>query len=209
LEAAKDYMPSKRELQKEARRNAIIDAGFMEFAQQGFTAAKLDDVAVRAGIGKGTIYLYFDSKEALFEEVVRKNLFPLRDEAQRLAQEFSGTAAELLTIHLERLYETLHQDKMPQLVAMIMGETSRFPSLSDFFFTEMIASHQDVLKGIIKKGVENGEFREEALNEFTQILIAPAMISAIWRLQFDQHDPLDIKEYAKNHIDLVLRGLKP
>ena len=209
MEAAKDYMPSKRELQKEARRNAIIDAGFQEFAVQGFTAAKLDDVAVRAGIGKGTIYLYFDSKEALFEEVVRKNLFPLRDEARHFADEFQGSASELLTIHLQRMYETLHKDKMPQLVAMIMGETARFPSLSEFFFNEMIESHQDVLRSIIQRGVNSGEFRESALTDYTQILIAPAMISATWRLQFEKHSPLNIEEYSKIHIDFVLRGLKP
>ena len=121
MQAVKEHIPSKRELQKEARRNAIIDAGFQEFTHQGFTAAKLDDVAVRAGIGKGTIYLYFDSKEALFEEVVRKNLFPMRDEARRFAENFQGTATELLSSHLERLYDILHQDKMPQLVAFYPG----------------------------------------------------------------------------------------
>lgn len=209
MEALKDHSPSKREQQKEARRNAIIDAGFQEFALQGFTATKLDEVAVRAGIGKGTIYLYFDSKEALFEEVVRRNLFPLRDESKHFAEEFKGSATELLTQHINRLYETLHRDKMPQLVAMIMGETARFPSLSEFFFNEMIETHQEVLRGIIQKGVDNGEFRESALINFTQILIAPAMISATWQLQFENHSPLDLDQYAANHIDLVLRGLKP
>lgn len=208
LEAAKDHMPSKRELQKEARRNAIIDAGFQEFAQQGFTAAKLDDVAVRAGIGKGTIYLYFDSKEALFEEVVRKNMFPKRDEAKQYAREFRGTATELLKTHIARMYEGLHQDKMPQLVAMIMGETARFPTLADFFFKEMVQTNQNVLSSIVQRGVESGEFRESALSEFTQILIAPAMISAIWRLQFDNYAPLDIEKYSQAHIEFVIRGLK-
>jgi len=208
LEALKEHIPSKREQQKEARRNAIIDAGFQEFALQGFTAAKLDDVAVRAGVGKGTIYLYFDSKEALFEEVVRKNMFPLRDEAKQFAESFQGTATELLTFHLEKMYETLHQDKMPELVAMIMGETSRFPSLTDFFFKEMIENHQSLLRDIIQKGVDSGEFRESALRQFTQILIAPAMISAIWRLQFDEQSPIDFDEYARAHIEFVLRGLK-
>lgn len=209
MEALKEHTPSKRELQKEARYNTIIDAGFQEFALQGFTAAKLDDVAERAGIGKGTIYLYFDSKESLFQEVVRKNLFPLRDEAQSHAAEFKGSATELLTIHFQRMYQALHQDRMPQLVAMIMGEASRFPDMADFFFNEIVSANQTLLQGIIRKGVESGEFRDSFPLDFTQILIAPTMISAIWRLQFDTYSPLDMEAYAEAHIDFVLRGLRP
>lgn len=208
MQAAKDHVPSKRELQKEARRNAIIDAGFQEFALQGFTATKLDDVAVRAGIGKGTIYLYFDSKESLFEEVIRKNLFPARDEAENRAAEFTGSATELLTIQFRRMYEFLHKDKVPQLVALIMSESTRFPTLADFFFREMVSRNQDLMRRIIQKGVESGEFRDSFNEEFTQILIAPAMISALWKLQFDSHAPLDIDAYVDAHIDFILRGLK-
>ena len=207
LQAIQEQPSSKREQQKEARRNAIIDAGFQEFVLQGFTATKLDDVAVRAGIGKGTIYLYFDSKESLFEEVIRKNLFPVRDEAEHFSAEFQGSATELLTLHFRRMYEILNQDKMPQLVALIMGEATRFPSLADFFFREMVSRNQELLRGIIKKGVESGEFRASFPMEFTQILIAPTMISALWRLQFDAHSPLDFDKYAEAHIDFVLRGL--
>jgi len=209
VQALKDHVPSKREQQKEARRNAIIDAGFQEFALQGFTATKLDDVAVRAGIGKGTIYLYFDSKESLFEEVIRKNLFPARDEAENRAAEFTGTATELLRIQFRRMYEFLHEDKMPQLLALIMSESTRFPTLADFFFREMVSRNQDLMRRTIKKGVASGEFRETFPEEFTQILMAPTMISALWKLQFDNHSPLDIDAFAEAHIDFILRGLKP
>lgn len=207
MEALRDQIANKREQHKEARRNAIIDAGFQEFSLQGFTATKLDDVAVRAGIGKGTIYLYFDSKESLFEEVVRKNLFPARDEAVGHAAGFEGTAAELLTIHFRRMYEILHRDQMPQLVALIMSEASRFPKIADFFFKEIVRTNQELVKGIIRKGVENGEFRDSGIEDFVQILIAPAMISALWRLQFDTYSPLDIDSYSATHLEFVLRGL--
>ena len=208
MKAQKVLTPSKREQQKEARRNAIIDAGYQEFALQGFTATKLDDVAVRAGIGKGTIYLYFDSKETLFQEVIRKNLFPIRDEAQSYAAEFKGTATEHLTSHFRRMYKALHQDRMPELVQLVMGEGLRFPEIADFFFREIISSNQELIQGIIKKGVEDGEFRESFNAEFTQILIAPAMVSALWRLQLEKQSPLDIEAYADAHIEFILRGLK-
>lgn len=209
VQAVKDQLPGKRQQQKEARRNAIIDAGFQEFALQGFTATKLDDVAVRAGIGKGTIYLYFDSKEKLFEEVVRKNMFPVRDEAKQNVANFKGSATELLTMHFRRMYEVLHEDKMPQLVMMIMSEAARFPTIAEFFFKEVGSTFQDIVRGIIKKGIESGEFRDNFPVEFSQILISPAMMSALWRLQFDNHAPIDFDAYADAHIDFVLRGLKP
>lgn len=209
MQALKNQLPSKREQQKEARRNAIIDAGFQEFALQGFTATKLDDVAVRAGIGKGTIYLYFDSKEKLFEEVVRKNMLPIVDEAKQNVATFQGTASELLTMHFRRMYEVLHEDRMPELVAMIMSEAARFPTIADFFFKEIGSTFQELVIGILKKGIESGEFRTSFPVEYTQLLIAPAMMSALWRLQFHNHSPLDIDAYAKAHIDFILRGLRP
>lgn len=209
MQALKEQPAGKREQQKEARRNAIIDAGFQEFALQGFTATKLDDVAVRAGIGKGTIYLYFDSKEKLFEEVVRKNMFPIRDEAKQNVATFQGSATELLTMHFRRMYEVLHEDKMPELVAMIMSEAARFPTIADFFFKEVGSTFQELVTGILKKGIASGEFRDDFPVDYTQLLIAPAMMSALWRLQFDSHAPLDIDAYAKAHIDFILRGLRP
>ena len=99
-EVAREPAPGKREQQKEARRKAILEAAFQAFTAQGFTATRLDDVAERAGTGKGTIYLYFSSKEALFEEVVRENLFPGRDLAESKLAEFQGSATEMLTMHL-------------------------------------------------------------------------------------------------------------
>ena len=97
---------------------------------------------------------------------------------------------------------------MPELFALIMGEASRFPKIGDFFFKEIVRTNQELLQGIIRKGIESGEVRESAIKDFTQILIAPAMISALWRLQFDTYSPLDIDAYSATHLEFVLRGLK-
>ena len=206
--SGKDKVSSKREQQKEARRRAIIEAGLQAFTAQGFTATRLDDVAVRAGIGKGTIYLYFDSKEALFEEVVRENLFPAQEELESLVAQFEGSATELLTTHLRYFYAGLADDKIPPLIAMVLGEGNRFPALTEFFFREMVSGNQDIMRSIIEKGVANGEFRPTDIGRFSQILIAPVLISAIWKLQFESFAPIDLQSFAETHIDLVLNGLK-
>jgi len=198
----------KRELQKEARRTAIIDAALDAFTQQGFTATKLDEVAVRAGIGKGTIYLYFDSKENLFEEVVRQTLFPIRDAAEARVDNFTGSAAELLTLHLSHFYSAMSNSKIPPLMAMLAGEAWRFPSIAEFFYEEIISKSQRILRRILNKGVESGEFHPDANNLYLQLLTAPVLISTTWNLQFHQHDPIVIEKYMQMHIAFVLRAIK-
>ncbi|MEI7950027.1 MAG: TetR/AcrR family transcriptional regulator [Gammaproteobacteria bacterium] len=198
----------KRELQKEARRTAIIDAALEAFTQQGFTATKLDDVAERAGIGKGTIYLYFDSKENLFEEVVRQTLFPMRDAAEARVGSFTGSAAELLTLHFSHFYVAMANPKIPPLMAMISGEALRFPAIARFFYEEIISKSQQILRRIISRGVESGEFRAEANELYLQLLTAPVLISTTWNLQFREHAPIEIDKYMQMHIDFVLRAIK-
>jgi len=198
----------KRELQKEARRIAIIDAALEEFTAQGFTATKLDDVAVRAGIGKGTIYLYFDSKEQLFEEVVRRNLLPGRDVVENYVANFEGGVAELLANHFRNIYSFMQNEKIPPLMAMVLGEAVRFPRLSRFFYDEMVRHSQATLRSIIARGIASGEFRASATDIFHQLLFAPVVIGSIWNLQFREVDPVDMQAYSEAHIDFVLRALK-
>ncbi len=198
----------KRELQKEARRTAIIDAALDAFTQQGFTATKLDDVADRAGIGKGTIYLYFDSKENLFEEVVRQTLFPIRDAAAARLDSFTGSASELLTVHFSDFYVAMGNPKIPPLIAMISGEALRFPAIASFFYEEIISKSQAILRRIISRGVESGEFRPEANELYLQLLTAPVLISTTWNLQFREQAPIEIEKYMQMHIEFVLRAIK-
>ncbi len=205
---AKLPVPGKRELQKEARRSAIIDAALEEFSAQGFTAAKLDDVAVRAGIGKGTIYLYFDSKESLFEEVVRRNMMPDRELGETYLLSMEGSAAHVLATHFRHIYAFMKNDKVPPLLMMILGETARFPKLAQFFYEEMIRPSHELIHHIISKGIASGEFRADAGQIYTQLLFAPAMHSAIWNLTYGNLAPLDLDNYAETHIDFMLRALR-
>lgn len=199
----------KRELQKEARRVAIIEAALEAFTSQGFTATKLDEVAERAGIGKGTIYLYFNSKENLFEEVVRHNMFPVRDAAESFLAGFTGSASELLQMHLRNVYSSMNNPKIPMLMAMIFGEGLRFPSISNFFFKEVISHSQGMLRSIVQRGIASGEFRADAGNIPSQFLVSPALVGATWNLQFQEQAPIDMKAYIEAHIDFVLRALRP
>jgi AcrR family transcriptional regulator len=200
--------PGKRELQKEARRIAIIDAALEEFTAQGFTATKLDDVAERAGIGKGTIYLYFDSKESLFEEVVRRNLLGSEEMIENFISNFAGNTSELLAQHFRNMYLFTQNEKIPPLMAMVLGEGVRFPALSRFFHDEVIKPSQELMRRIIRRGVESGEFRADAEDVYTQILFAPILLGALGKLQFGAFAPIDMADYSEKHIDCILRALK-
>ena len=199
----------KRELQKEARRIAIIDAAFDAFMQQGFTATKLDDVAERAGIGKGTIYLYFDSMENLFEEMVRQTLFPLRDAAEAYVANFTGSASDLLASHLRNFYASMNNPRIPPLMAMISSEALRFPTIAAFFYEEIISKSYQMLRRIIDTGIETGEFRADADKLYLQLVTAPVLISVNWNLQFREQAPIVIEDYSRMHIEFVLRALRP
>ena len=200
--------PSKRMQQKEARRVAIIEAALEEFTSKGFTATKLEGVAVRAGIGKGTIYLYFNSKEELFEDVVRRTLLPEHKPAANFVADFEGTTAELLINHFRFMYSFMQHEKVPRVIAMVLGELVRFPQLSQFFYDEMISQSQAMLQCIIARGINSGEFRKSASDMHHQLLISPVLLGVIWNLQFKQQAPLDLAAYSEMHIDFMLRALK-
>jgi AcrR family transcriptional regulator len=206
--AVKTITPGKREQQKEARRIAIIDAALEEFTSQGFTATKLDDVAIRAGIGKGTIYLYFDSKESLFEEVVRRNLFPGRDMARKRYEAFEGSAADQLAYHFRNMYAFMQNEKVAALCAIVMGEAVRFPELSRFFYNEFISQSKPIFRGVIARGILTGEFRPDADRVYNQMLISPVMIGSFWNLQYGEMEKIDMQDYQEVHIDFMLRALK-
>lgn len=200
---------TRRELQKEARRIDILKAGCEEFTSRGFSATRLDDVAQRAGVSKGTIYLYFDSKEVLFHAMVTHYMFPKVEELEHLSESFEGSAEDLLKNHIRKSYSQLTEDPhVPRILATLIGEGDRFPDLSQQFFEELIQRNQQTLRAVIKKGEDTGEFRTTKLSEYTQIVIAPVIISAIWRLQFQRISPLDLEEYAETHIELLLTALK-
>lgn len=199
---------SKREQRKAETRQQILQAAVDEFVDQGFAASRLDNVAGKAGVAKGTIYLYFDSKESLFTEVVRKYLSPAVEEAVSFTEEFEGSASELLVKQLQHCYEILSRDRVPQIVSLIMGEGARFPALGEFVYREIISRQRSNISKAIQAGVASGEFRATRADEFTQLVMAPALISAIWSIQYNQLSPLDIEAFARAHVDLLLNGLK-
>src|SRR5271169_268144 len=172
--------PSSNRAERAAdRRLAIIDAALDEFIDRGYAAARLDDVAKRAGVAKGTIYLHFKDKEALFEELVRTAIVPLISRLAPPAQP-SGSVREALERFAFTFIQEVASTRRGDIVRLIVAEGPRFPAIADFYYREVVSRGLGVLRGLIELGIARGEIRLPALANYPQIAVAPAMIAVIW-----------------------------
>ena len=184
------------------RRQSIMDAALDEFVALGFTAARLDDVAKRAGVAKGTIYLHFKDKEALFQELIREALVPL---IGRLAA--PAPAGGSVRAAIERFGQTFAQEvvstRRGEIVRLIVAEGARFPSIADFYYREVVSRGMAAMRALIETGIKTGEIRQESLARFPQIVVAPAIVAVIWQGLFGRHAPLDATAMLQVHLDLI------
>jgi AcrR family transcriptional regulator len=193
---------SSRALRAAERRQAIIDAGLDEFIARGFAATRLDDVARRAGVAKGTIYLHFTDKEALFQELVRTALVPLIGRLMALPAA-GGSARAILEAFAETFVREIALTRRGDIVRLIMAEGARFPTLAEFYYREVVERGMAGMRKLIEYGIARGEIKNEALLRFPQIVVAPAMVAVIWQGLFGKHAPLDAMAMLKVHIDLI------
>jgi AcrR family transcriptional regulator len=197
----------RRRRRKEARPGEIIDAGLAEFAENGFAATRLEDVARRAGIAKGTIYRYFASKEELFEAALSARLTPFFDDVSGMVDAFPGSSEDLVRAALTRIYKALFEDGLHVLMRIIITEGGRFPAIAELYHRRVISRGQAVLAALVRRGVERGEFRRSALTDLPIVIVAPAVMTIVWKMTFDRFDPVETERFLAAHVDLVLEGL--
>lgn len=202
--AATTRHPSKRVIGATERRAAIIAAGLDEFTAKGFAATRLDDVAKRAGVAKGTIYLHFKDKEALFQELVRTALGPL---IVRVSNPPIGEGAGSARAAMEALAGIFVSDvigtKRGDILRLIISEGTRFPSLAEFYYREVVAHGIAGMRKLIEYGVARGEIRNPGLAEFPQLLFSPLVVAVIWQGLFGRHAPIDAATMLRVHLDSI------
>ncbi len=195
---------SKRAVGATERRAAIVAAGLDEFTAKGFAATRLDDVAKRAGVAKGTIYLHFKDKEALFQELVRTALGPL---IVRIANPPIGVGGGSARAAMEALAETFAREvigtKRADIVRMIISEGTRFPQLAEFYYREVVAHGISGMRKLIEYGIARGEIRNPGLANFPQLLVGPMIVTVIWQGLFGKLAPLDVAAMLRVHLDLI------
>jgi AcrR family transcriptional regulator len=184
------------------RRAAIVEAALEEFVARGFAATRLDDVARRAGVAKGTIYLHFKDKESMFEELIRTALVPL---VGRLAAPppISGPIRDAVEGFALLFIREIVATRRGDIIRLIVAEGPRFPAIADFYFREVVSRGLAGMRALIELGVARGEIKQKELAHFPQLLVAPAIVAVIWQSLFSRHAPLDAIEMFRVHLDLI------
>jgi AcrR family transcriptional regulator len=202
-------MESPGQLNRLRRQEEILEAAFEEFAAKGYADARLDDVARRAEIAKGTIYLYFKSKELLFRSVLRSLIHQVFEELEAFVQTFPGSTEELVRSVLSRQYaHIVNNPKARAMLRLLISESHKFPRLSDVYLREVVVPGVNAMRMLVKKGVASGEFRNTKITEFPQVLVGPAVLAVVWALILGEREPLDLDAYREAHLELLLHGLR-
>jgi AcrR family transcriptional regulator len=184
------------------RRAAIVDAAMEEFIARGFAATRLDDIAKRAGVAKGTIYLHFKDKESMFEELIRTALVPLIGRLHA-PPPIGGSVRDAIEGFARTFIQEVASTRRGDIVRLIVAEGPRFPAIADFYYREVVSRGLAAMRALIELGVARGEIAHKDLARFPQILVAPALIAVIWQSLFGRHAPLDATEMLRVHLDLI------
>ncbi len=197
-----------RRRRKAERPLEILEAAFLEFSRNGYATTTLDQIAERAGVTKGTIYVYFESKEQLFISMVHELMKATLDTVQDLFERHDGSTADLLRAQFSFIYQHLVEDRRRrEVVRMLISEASRFPELADRYHQDIHRPCLDMLQKAIQRGMDRGEIRRSAVTDCPLVIIAPIALVDLWMMMFDDRHPLDLKSYFDAHLELVLNGL--
>jgi AcrR family transcriptional regulator len=193
---------------KKERPAEILDAAFEEFVRHGFAATRLEDVAKLAGVTKGTIYFYFETKEHVFEAMIRHKAQPVFAQLTDFIATLDGSYIERLRSLIAFIYTTMTQNRTNrETMRFLIAEGRRFPSLVDRHATEILDPFIEQVRLLLTQGVEAGEFRNTPLLKYPEIVLSPAMLMDVMWLLFDERRPISVQDFIDVHLDLLMNGL--
>jgi AcrR family transcriptional regulator len=190
-----------------ARRDTILAAALEEFSVNGFAATRLDDVARRAGIAKGTIYLYFSDKETLFQELLHSMFAPLVGAISKIPvadMPARDLAERMIAIFIREVLGTRRKD----VIRLIIAEGPRFPKLAEFHYREVMGKVLPMIGAMLTSAATRGQV-DPRLAQFPQLLIAPGIVAIVWKALFERLAPLDVEAMMRVHLDLLFGPRTP
>jgi len=194
---------------KEARPQELLSAALDLFVEHGYAACRLEDVASRAGVSKGTLYLYFANKEELFKAVVRENVVPLLGEAESMVDNHDGRCADLFREIIHKWWERIGNTKLSGITKLMMAESHNFPEVTQFYHDEVISRGNAMIGRLLERGIERGEFRKIDVAQAMNVVCAPMLMLMMWKHSFSscRIEPMAADDYLNTFIDLFLHGL--
>ena len=204
--------PTKRERRKEARPGELLDAALALFVEKGFAATRVEEVAARAGVSKGTLFLYFPSKEELFKAVVRETIAGRFGEWNDELDAFQGDSAELLRYTMNAWWERIGMTAASGITKLVMSEAGTFPEIASFYQHAVIAPGRALLKRVLQRGIDRGDFRPMDLDSAVYSLIAPMIFLLMWKHSMapccPPADRLDPQAFLGTQVGLLLDGMR-
>jgi len=199
-----------RQRRKEARPQELLDAALDLFVEKGFAATRTEEVALSAGVSKGTLYLYYPSKEELLKEVIRHNMVQQITEVTGVVDDFKGSSSELLTLLYDRWWERIGETRASGIMKLMLSEVRNFPEIAQFYADEVIHPFEHLLSRILQRGIDTGEFRPISVPDVVHALIAPMLFLVMHKHSIGACGvchTIDPQAFIKAQLDLVLHGL--
>jgi AcrR family transcriptional regulator len=199
------------ERRKDARPHELLAAALDLFVERGFASTRLEDVARRAGVSKGTLYLYFENKEELFKAVVRNSIVPVIGEAEMSIAAFEGHSAELLRYVIHNWWQRIGATKASGIIKLVTAEAGNFPELAQFYQDEVITRGTLMIRSMLERAIERDEFRRVDVTQATQVLVAPMLMLITWKHSVAPCDrgELNPRAFLDTFLDMALHGLLP
>ncbi len=193
----------------EERPKEVLDAALEVFVERGYAATNMDAIARRAGVSKGTLYLYYPGKADLLKAVVRQSLLGNLAEAQSLASEQSRSCRELLAFFLEEFTRRISRTRISGIPKLILAESGNFPEIAQFYYEEVVLRAKALIVGIVRQGINSGEFRPVDPEYTWRMIVAPLVLGVLWKHTFNAFEPdgLDFERYLACQMDLLAHGL--
>jgi TetR/AcrR family transcriptional regulator len=207
-----DEVHAKRERRKEARPGELLDAALDLFVEKGFAATRAEEVAARAGVSKGTLFLYFSSKEELFKAVVRENISGRFKEWNDEFESFRGDSADMLSYCMKVWWERLGAGRASGITKLVIGEARNFPDIAAFYQREVIVPGQDLIRRMLQRGIDRGEFHVVDLDYAIYSLISPMIFLIMMKHSLGACVPqgytLDPERYIAAQVETLLHGFR-
>ena len=194
---------------KEARPEEITAAALELFVERGYAATRLEDVAARAGVSKGTLYLYFANKEELFKAVVREALVARLVEFRSQIDKYQGSSFELLPLMVKAWWERIGSTRISGIPKLMLSEARNFPEIARFYVAEVVRPGRETIEAVIRRGIARGEFRDVDVTNVAHLIVAPMILISMWRNAIEpcSDEKIDAVALLGTHVDMLSRGL--
>jgi AcrR family transcriptional regulator len=199
-----------RQRRKDARPGELIAAALDLFVERGYAATRLDDVAARAGVTKGTLYLYFENKEALFKSVIEQSIVPVLEEAEQMVEAHRGPTAELLSCLMRGWWQQVGATRLGGIPKLVISEAQNFPEVARYYHEAVIKRAHVFMGRVLTRGIASGEFRPVDADYAFQVIFSPIIMLMIWRHSFTPccGEGVDPERFIDIAIDMALNGLQ-